>query len=332
MPTRKARSIRIGESGYPLILPNPRDPRLHVASVILTIHALGQTILGFRVSVPQILAAIGTCFVIEVIWTFLRDRCIAWPASAMLTGSGVALILRLHDTKANDPWSFTGWDVFSLVAAGSLLTKYVIRRRGAHVFNPSNVGLVVAFLVLGLSRAEPLDFWWKPFGKRMIVAYLVIIVGGMTIARRARMTSMVLAFYSTLAFGLGVLARSGHMMLSPWTPAPVGGLHYWWVVLTSPETMIFALFMVTDPRTIPSQTRARIVYACGVGAVCCVLMAPQRTEFGTKVALLGGLACCSAARGIWLLVQDRISSTRLDRSTRFNIAGSRSWAWDSRHR
>ena len=38
----------------------------------------------------------------------------------------------------------------------------MIRYRGTHIFNPSNVGLVVAFILLGRSRIEPLDFWWAP--------------------------------------------------------------------------------------------------------------------------------------------------------------------------
>ena len=32
-----------------------------------------------------------------------------WPASAMLTGSGVALILRVVGTPAGDPWSTNAW-------------------------------------------------------------------------------------------------------------------------------------------------------------------------------------------------------------------------------
>ena len=54
------RTLTLGRTSYPLILPNIRDPRLHVAAVIITIHVLGQVALGFQVSVPQILAAIVT--------------------------------------------------------------------------------------------------------------------------------------------------------------------------------------------------------------------------------------------------------------------------------
>ena len=37
-----ARTLSIGGTAYPLILPSIRDPRLHVAAVIITIHVLGQ--------------------------------------------------------------------------------------------------------------------------------------------------------------------------------------------------------------------------------------------------------------------------------------------------
>ena len=93
-----ARTLTVGAGTYPLVLPNIRDPRLHVAAVVLTIHALGQIALGFRVSIPQILAAILTCAVIEIALTFRTSRSFVWPASAMLTGSGVALILRVAGT------------------------------------------------------------------------------------------------------------------------------------------------------------------------------------------------------------------------------------------
>ncbi len=56
-----ARTLAIGGTSYPLVLPNIRDPRLHVAAVVITIHVLGQVGLHFEVSIPQILAAILTC-------------------------------------------------------------------------------------------------------------------------------------------------------------------------------------------------------------------------------------------------------------------------------
>ncbi|MGZ4699827.1 MAG: hypothetical protein ACXV98_01335, partial [Ilumatobacteraceae bacterium] len=135
------RALRLGGTSYPVVLPNVRDPRLHVAAVIITIHVLGQVRLRFQVSVPQILAAILTCAILEVALTFRKSRSFVWPASAMLTGSGVALILRVPGTPLNDHWTTHAWYVFAGVAGFSLLTKSLIRYRGSHVFNPSNVGL-----------------------------------------------------------------------------------------------------------------------------------------------------------------------------------------------
>jgi hypothetical protein len=88
-------------------------PRLHLAAVIISIHVLGQIALGFQVSVVQILVAILTCAVIEVTLTLRQTGKLVWPASAMLTGSGVALIFRVVGTQNGDYWSWRGWYLFA---------------------------------------------------------------------------------------------------------------------------------------------------------------------------------------------------------------------------
>jgi Na+-translocating ferredoxin:NAD+ oxidoreductase RnfD subunit len=294
-----ARTVTIGQATYPLILPNIRDPRLHVAAVIITVHVLGQVGLHFWVSVPQILAAILTCAILEVALTFRTSRAFVWPASAMLTGSGVALILRVVGTPPDQPWSTDEWPVFAVVAGLSLLSKYVIRYQGSHVFNPSNIGLVVAFLVLGSSRIEPLDFWWAPPNIWMIAAYAVIIGGGLLITRRLRLLALAATFWLTLASGVGLLAASGHCMTARWAFAPVCGADFWRVIVTSPEIMIFLFFMITDPKTVPSGRVGRVVFGVLVGVASTLLMAPQTNEFGTKVGLLAGLVVICAVRPLF---------------------------------
>ena len=293
-----ARTLTVGGATYPLILPNIRDPRLHVAAVIITVHVLGQVGLHFWVSVPQILAAIVTCAILEVGLAFRQSRAFVWPASAMLTGSGVALIFRVVGTPPDDPWNTYGWYVFAAVAGLSLLTKYVIRYRGSHVFNPSNVGLVVAFVVLGSTRVEPLDFWWGPLDIWMIAAYAVIIVGGLLITRRLHLLSLAATFWIALAVGVGILAGSGHCMTANWAFAPVCGVDFWRVIVTSPEVMIFLFFMITDPKTIPAGNVGRVAFGLLVAVASTLLMAPQTNEFGTKVGLLAGLVVVCAARPI----------------------------------
>ena len=291
-----ARTLTLGGTSYPVVLPHIRDPRLHVAAVIITIHVLGQVALGFVVSVPQILAAIVTCAVIEVAITFYQTRSIVWPASAMLTGSGVALILRVVGTPVGDHWTTYAWETFAVVAGLSLLSKYVIKYRGSNVFNPSNIGLVVAFVLLGSSRVEPLDFWWSPPDPAMLLAYAVILGGGLLITRRLKLLVLAAAFWVVLAIGLGVLAASGHCMTANWAFAPVCGFDYWRVIVTSPETMIFLFFMITDPKTVPGGRVGRVVFGMVVAAASVLGMATQSDEFGTKVALLAGLVVLCAAR------------------------------------
>ena len=294
--TAAARTFRLGATEYPVVLPNARDPRLHLAAVIIAIHILGQTALGFRVSVPQIVVAILTCAAIEVGWTLYKTKRIVWPASAMLTGSGVALILRVVGAERGDHWSWSGWYLFAGVAGFSLITKYLIQYRGSHVFNPSNVGLVAAFLILGSEVIEPLDFWWAPFDPWMASAYLIILVGGLLITARLRLLAVAMSFWLLLAAGLAVLTASGHCMTAAWALQPVCGQQFWWVVVTSPEVLIFLFFMITDPRTIPSGSVARVVFALCLGAACVLLIAPQTTEFGAKVALLAGLVLLTPFR------------------------------------
>jgi Na+-translocating ferredoxin:NAD+ oxidoreductase RnfD subunit len=293
-----ARTLTIGRGTYPLILPNIRDPRLHVAAVIITIHVLGQVGLGFRVSVPQVLAAILTCAILEVALTFRQTRTFVWPASAMLTGSGVALILRVVGTPPDDHWTTYAWYLFAAVAGLSLLSKYVIRYRGSHVFNPSNIGLVVAFVVLGTSRVEPLDFWWAPLNAWMFLAYAVILSGGLLITRRLRLLGLAATFWLALAAGVGVLAGSGHCMTASWAFTPVCGFDYWRAIITSPEVMIFLFFMITDPKTVPAGRVGRVAFGLLVAVASTLLMAPQSDEFGTKVGLLAGLVVLCAARPI----------------------------------
>ena len=290
------RAVTVGGTSYPLVLPNVRDPRLHVAAVIITIHVLGQVGLHFTISIPQILAAILASAIIEVALTFRTARAFVWPASAMLTGSGVALILRVVGTPPDQPWNTDAWYVFAGVAAFSLLTKYVIRYRGNHVFNPSNIGLVVAFIALGSSRVEPLDFWWGPLSIWLVLAYAVIVGGGLLITRRLRLLGLAAAFWLTLLVSLGVLAASGHCMTANWAFAPVCGVDYWRVIVLSPEVLIFLFFMITDPKTVPGGQVGRVAFGMLVATASTLLMAPQTDEWGTKVALLTGLVAMCAAR------------------------------------
>ena len=85
-------------------------------------------------------------------------------------------------------------------------------------------------------------------------------------------------------------------MTARWHLGPITGAYFWWVLVTSPEILVFLFFMITDPRTTPRGQKARVVYAVSVGLLAALLIAPQRTEYATKVAVLGALAIVCAVR------------------------------------
>ena len=194
-------NVRLRGRSYPVVLPTWRDPRLHLAATIISLQVLGQVAFEFRLSIAQILVALGTCAVLEVGIAFFRHHVILWPASALLTGNGVAFVLRVPGTEHGDWWSMHGWWIFAGTAAVALLSKYLIRFRGRHIFNPSNFGLVLCFLLIGPERADPLEFWWGPMSAWMALALAIIVVGGLTILSRLRLLEIAVGFW--LAFAAG---------------------------------------------------------------------------------------------------------------------------------
>jgi hypothetical protein len=314
-------TVRIRGRSYPVLLPTPRDPRLHLAAVIVSLQVLGQVAFEFRLSIAQILVALGTSAVLEAGIAFRRQHVIMWPASALLTGNGVAFVLRVPGTEHGQWWSLRGWWIFAATAGISLLSKHVIQLRGRHVFNPSNFGLVLCFLALGSSRAEPLDFWWAPMSTWMALALGIIVAGGLAILTRLRLLEIAVGFWVAFAAAIGVLAATGHAMTARWHLGPITGGYFWWVLLTSPELLVFLFFMITDPKTIPAGRRARMVYAVSIGLVAALLIAPQRTEFGSKVALLGALALVCAVRPL-LAILPRVSLLGRRTSVGLSLAGA----------
>jgi Na+-translocating ferredoxin:NAD+ oxidoreductase RnfD subunit len=312
------RSLTIRGRPYPVLLPTFRDPRLHLAAVIISLQVLGQVAFDFRVSIAQIAISLGTCAVLEVAIAFWREHLIMWPASALITGNGVAFILRLPGTRHGDWWSLHGWYFYAGTAAASLLSKHVIRFGGRHIFNPSNIGLVLCFLIFREGRAEPLDFWWGPISPWMVAALAIIVGGGLVILGRIGLLQIAIAFWLSFAAGIAVLAVTGHAMTARWHVGPITGGYFWWVLVTSPEILVFLFFMITDPKTIPASQPLRVVYAVVVGLLASILIAPAHTEFWSKVAVLGALAIVCV---VWPLLKRFAPPIRLSR-TRLAVVGT----------
>jgi Na+-translocating ferredoxin:NAD+ oxidoreductase RnfD subunit len=287
---------------YPVLLPKLADPRLHLAAVIISLQVIGQVGFHFELSIAQILLAIGTAAVLEVAIAMRSQHVIMWPASALLTGNGVAFVLRVPGTVHGDWWSLRGWWIFVGTSAVSLLSKHVIRWRGEHIFNPSNIGLVLCFLLLGRARAAPLDFWWGPMSVWLALALALIVSGGFLILRGLKLLRVALGFWVSFAVAIGVLALGGHTMTARWHLGPISGFEFWWVLVTSPEVLVFLFFMITDPKTAPRSPAGRLAYAVSLGLLAGALIAPTITEYAAKVALLSSLAVVCLALPLLRLV------------------------------
>jgi Na+-translocating ferredoxin:NAD+ oxidoreductase RnfD subunit len=319
------RAIAVRGTRYPVVFPSVRDPRLHLAAVIVSLQVLGQVAFDFRLSIAQILISVVTCAALEVATVLRRQRALVWPASALLTGNGVAFVLRVPGTEHGDWWSTNGWWIFAGTAAVSLLSKYLIRFRGAHVFNPSNFGLVLCFLALGPERADPLDFWWGPMSPALGLALAIIVVGGFAILTRLGLLALALSFWFVFVAAMAVVAVTGHAMTARWHLGPVEGFHFWTILAFSPEILVFLFFMLTDPKTVPAGKRARVLFGVSVALLAALLVALSPTEFWAKVAVLAALAVVCAVRPLALI----LPSIRLARHSVVALAAAGAVAYSA---
>jgi enediyne biosynthesis protein E5 len=238
------------------------DPRIYqIASLTgLLVYGLGW----LQFDIGWIQAALTLSGVLAVQWTC--TRICKLPKfelkSALISGLSLCLLLR-----TNSLW---------LVAIGVTITigsKFIIRWRGKHLFNPTNLGLVAMLLVTD-GRV-----WVSPgqWGNVAYFGFLMACLGGLVVNRAARtdVTVAFLAFYVALVFGRSIYL--GEPMAIP--------LHR----LQSGALLLFAFFMVSDPKTTPDSRIGRILFA---GLVAFGGWYVQFRLFGTN-GLLWSLAVCS---------------------------------------
>src|SRR6201999_3489729 len=126
-------------ASVPPTLPGPRwkqwltlDNRYVPPLFITLILLVGHLTYGILESYQKTLLAIGTSIVMELVLgrIFLGK----WPnlASAYITGISVGILIR----------SPAFWP-YALCSAISITSKYVLRLKGRHLWNPSNFGICV---------------------------------------------------------------------------------------------------------------------------------------------------------------------------------------------
>jgi hypothetical protein len=125
-----------------------------------------------------------------------------------------------------------------------------------------------------------------------------LIGGGVFIGWRLGLLGMEIAFMASFAIFLAIALAPvpDHCMVASWHLSPLCGRPLWEILVTSPEILIFALFMIPDPRTVPDGRVARIVFGVIVALFAVLLLGPTTLEFWTKTAILASLVLACALR------------------------------------
>lgn len=210
------------------------DPRYLSSGLITLILVIGQFYVGFLHDLSQLCTAISVALLVELVLGRLLTGRWLNPVSAYITGISCAILLR----------SLYLWP-FVIASSLSIMSKYILRFKGRHLWNPSNLGIcIVLFTAPGF--VAPLGEQW---GNDLWAMAVIWVLGGVTLWRVQRfhvsftyaISFVILAYLRSLITGIPFLAEV----------API----------TGPMYQLMAFFMVTDPATSVSSRGGRIAVA-----------------------------------------------------------------------
>ena len=216
-------------------LDNRFVPPLFITLILLA----GQLSFGILESYQRTLLAIGTSMLAELILgrIFLQK----WPhlASAYITGISVGILLR----------SPAFWP-FALCSLLAITSKYVLRVKGRHIWNPSNFG-ICAMLFLASDSVATLSIQW---GNNLWAMLVIWLLGSAIIWRLRRFHICAVYVISFVALSFLRAWITGDPWLSEISP------------LTGPEYQLFIFFMITDPKTTVRSKTGQCVVAFSIAA------------------------------------------------------------------
>jgi enediyne biosynthesis protein E5 len=217
----------------------------YIAPMFITcILIVGQLTFGFLESYKKTGLAIAASLLTELILARIFTG--KWPnlASAYISGISVGILVR----------SPAFWP-YAVCAIVSIMSKYVLRVHGRHIWNPSNFSISV-LLFLAPETVAALSIQW---GNYLLPMLIIWVLGSIIITRlhRFNITGTYVACFIVFAF-----LRS-YITGSPWQSeiAP----------LTGPMYQLFIFFMITDPKTTVRSRRWQCVVVAMVAFVEMIL-------------------------------------------------------------
>jgi Na+-translocating ferredoxin:NAD+ oxidoreductase RnfD subunit len=220
------------------------DNRYVAPAFITCILFAGHLSFGILESYPKTLLAIVVSILLELVLGRIFYRKWLHPASAYITGISVGILIR----------SPAFWP-YALCSAISITSKYVLRVKGRHLWNPSNFGISVMLFLAGDTVAS-LSIQWGNYLWPMLVIWAL---GSIIIWRLRRFHITATYVVSFIAFALLRSWITGN----PWQSeiAPI----------TGPMYQLFIFFMITDPKTTVRSKTGQCVVAFAVALLETVL-------------------------------------------------------------
>jgi len=208
------------------------DPRLYQIASLGILLLYGLIWLHFDVSIPQIALTFGAALLTQYACTRVYRLPAFDPLSAVVSALGLCIFLRTNELP-----------IAALAAVIAIASKFVIRWKKKHVFNPTNIALIIV-IVSGLGWISP-----GQWGQVAWLGFLIACMGSLVVTRAVR-ADVTLAF---LGFYVGLLIVRALWLGDPLTIP----LHQ----IESGTLLIFSFFMITDPKTTPNARSGRILFS-----------------------------------------------------------------------
>ena len=233
------------------------DPRHYQIIVLFSLILLGTFHFAFQLPWWHVVACISSTVGTQALADKIVGRSFD-ARSPLISALSLTLLLR------------TGSVTLS-IAAGILAigSKYILRWRGKHIFNPANFGLVILSLLFTGAWISP-----GQWGTAPIFALFLLGMGGIVTgkAKRWDVSLTLLASYAALLFGRAI-----------WLGDPLTiPVHQ----LQSGALLIFAFFMISDPKTTPDARLGRVLYAILVATLGFIIQFAFYNAAGIILALI----------------------------------------------
>jgi len=207
---------------------------------ITLILLVGQIFFGILDNYINVVVAIGTSVVAEELLARFVLGTRKNLASAYITGISVGILIR-----SNMIWPYV------VTALLSILSKYVLRYKGRHLWNPSNFG-VSWMLFMASAYVAGLGIQWGNYVLPMSVIWLLGL-GIVYRAKKLHITLIYIVSFTALAYVRSLI--TGDPFLAELSP------------LTGPMYQLFIFFMITDPGTTVSTKKGQILVVVLVAIV-----------------------------------------------------------------